>query len=246
VARRHLQALDRPLLNAPDRVWRTARHQIAGLLAGVPDLVVPWVVRLAPRPQRPDDWRKRLWDQGLSLPALVRPTGSHGGKGLDLAKDPLDLLSSVDEIEGEAYITAFHDFVSPDGFYRKYRMIFIDRQPLAYHLAISPHWLVHHESSGMEADPVRQAEELRFLADPQAALGPKAMAAITEIARRIDLDYCGVDFSLLADGRVLLFEANATMLVHPEAPDSPFAAKNPYVEAITDRFQAMLRDKAKA
>jgi hypothetical protein len=56
----------------------------------------------------------------------------------------------------------------------------------------------------------------------------------------MDLDYAGVDFSLLPDGRVLLFEANATMLAHPEAPDGPLAHKNPFIERVFTAFQAML------
>jgi glutathione synthase/RimK-type ligase-like ATP-grasp enzyme len=54
------------------------------------------------------------------------------------------------------------------------------------------------------------------------------------------LDYAGVDFSLLPDGRVLLFEANATMLVHPEAADGPLAHKNPAIEQILSAFREML------
>jgi hypothetical protein len=56
----------------------------------------------------------------------------------------------------------------------------------------------------------------------------------------MELDYAGVDFSLLPDGRVLLFEANATMLVHPEAKDGPLAHKNPAIERILAAFQALL------
>jgi hypothetical protein len=54
------------------------------------------------------------------------------------------------------------------------------------------------------------------------------------------LDYCGVDFALLPDGRVLLFEANATMLVHPEDEDGVLARKNPYVARILDAFDNMI------
>ena len=61
------------------------------------------------------------------------------------------------------------------------------------------------------------------------------MAAIGE---RLDLDYGGVDFALTADGEVLVFEANATMLTHLEPPDSPFLAKNLFVQPIIDAFQA--------
>ena len=59
--------------------------------------------------------------------------------------------------------------------------------------------------------------------------------------QRLDLDYCGVDFSLLPDGRVLVFEANATMLVHPEPENGPLAHKNPAVATICEAFQALLR-----
>jgi hypothetical protein len=43
----------------------------------------------------------------------------------------------------------------------------------------------------------------------------------------------------LPDGRLLVFEANATMLVHPEH-DALFAYRNPAVAAIGAAFEAML------
>ena len=49
-----------------------------------------------------------------------------------------------------------------------------------------------------------------------------------------------MDFALTADGQVLVFEANATMLTHLEPADSPFAAKNPFIQPIIDAFQARL------
>ena len=81
---------------------------------------------------------------------------------------------------------------------------------------------------------------MRYLENPQSALGRDAWAAVAAIGQAMDLDYAGVDFSLLPDGRVLVFEANATMLVHPETPDGPLAHKNPFVQQIVDAFQAML------
>jgi hypothetical protein len=41
-----------------------------------------------------------------------------------------------------------------------------------------------------------------------------------------------------------VFEANATMLTHPEDPDGPLAHKNPAVRRIIDAFQAMLAEMA--
>jgi glutathione synthase/RimK-type ligase-like ATP-grasp enzyme len=66
------------------------------------------------------------------------------------------------------------------------------------------------------------------------------MAAVTAIGQRLDLDYAGVDFTRLPDGRVLVFEANATMLVHRERPGGPLAHKNPHVERIVAAFESLL------
>jgi len=234
-----LAGCTRPVLNPPDRVAATFRHRIGETLAGIPNLVAPKTVRLSA-----DDIAHGLRDAvsraGLGWPIIVRPTGSHGGKGLVLIEDEAGLDAIPWEPGGDAYVTAFHDYRSPDGFYRKYRMIFVDRRPYAYHLAIGPHWMVHHQSAEMATDPVRIAEELAFLRDPEAAIGGRAMAAVGIIGARLDLDYGGVDFGLTADGQVLLFEANATMLTHLEPADGPFSAKNPFIEPILRAFQAHL------
>jgi tetratricopeptide (TPR) repeat protein len=227
---RFLSANRRPLLNDPAKVALTGRHQAGELFADIPDLVVPKAARLE---------GGRLADAGFSGPVLVRPTGSHGGQGLTLVERAQDAAP----LDAQAYATGFHDFRSADGAYRKYRMIFVEREPYSYHLAIADHWLVHYESAGMENHAARRAEEAAFLADPEAAIGQRAMAAIVAIGRRLDLDYAGVDFSILPDGRVLLFEANATMFVHPE-PEGLLAYKNPSVARIADAFQAMLERAA--
>ena len=162
-----------------------------------------------------------------------------------MASDPAALAAI--EADGDLYATAFHDYRSPDGYWRKYRVIFVDRRPYPYHLAADLRdWMVHHGTADMTADAARRAEEQRFLDDPEAALGVRATAAIGEIGRGLDLDYAGVDFSVLGDGRVLVFEANATMLVHPEDPDGVFAYKNGTVAAIVAAFDAMLMRAAKA
>jgi hypothetical protein len=117
--------------------------------------------------------------------------------------------------------------------------VFVDRVPLPYHLAISPQWMVHYFSADMLAHPWKLEEERRFLEDPRAALGACATDALVAIGQRLDLDYGGVDYTVLPDGRVLVFEANATMLVHREAVDGVLAHKNGFVERIVDAFEQM-------
>ncbi len=234
----------RIVLNLPEAVACTARDRLPENLAGIADLVVPPVVRVA-RAQVIPELRRRF-DAEPEASCIVRPSGSHGGEGLVLVAAAAEIerleLAAADAF----YLTRFHDFRSEDGYFRKYRMIFIDGRPYPYHLAISPHWLVHYFSADMPTHSWKLAEEARFLADPAAVLGCRAMTALAAIGARLGLDYAGVDFSIQRDGQMLLFEANATMLVHPEPEDSVLAYKNPYVEALRQAFAAMVNRRGSA
>ena len=236
----------RPLLNAPERVAATRRDRTPQALAGVTDLVVPEVFRAsadtAPEIARAidaaDPDRLALW--------LHRPAGRHGGEDLERLSTEETLARLARPQTQPAYITRYHHYRSADGFYRKYRMVFVGGEAFPYHLAIAPDWLVHHRSAGMETDPARRSEEMAFLRDPRRALGDRAFAAVEGVGEAMGLDYAGLDFSLTADGRVLVFEANAAMCVHTEPEDGVFAAKNAYVTPILEAFRRMLAGAAAA
>ncbi len=230
-----LVRLKKPLLNPPDRVARTQRHLLPELLGGIDGVVVPPVVRL-PRDALGDPRHAA----GTGFPLILRPAGSHGGQGVTLIETP-DQLAAAPLGEAETfYLTAYRDYRSPDRYFRKYRMIFVDREPYPYHLAISQHWLVHYFSADMLHPSWKRAEEERFFEAPAPALGRKAMAALAEIGRRLDLDFCGIDFALDGAGNVLVFEANATMLVHLKDAPETFAYKHRHVPKIFDAFAAMV------
>lgn len=233
----------RELLNAPERVSATRRDRLPALLCGLPD------VRTAPciRIEAADTQAQALIETaGLKLPLLVRPVATHGGEGLVRCETPVELEAALAAQSGPFYVSAYRDTRDADGSYRKYRMIFVDRTPYPYHLAISPHWMVHYYSAGMEGVRWKLDEEARFLADPSAALGARAMAAIAAVGERLALDYAGVDFTVLPDGSVFVFEANATMLAHRERPGGELAHKNDYVQCIADAFEAMMAARVSA
>lgn len=225
-----------PVLNHPDAVQHTARDSLPSLLAGIPNVVVPTTIRVGAS----EIHAATRQFSTLRFPLLLRPSGSHGGDHLERI-DSAEELNSVRPWSAEHYyLSNFHDFCSPDGFYRKYRMIFVDRKPMPYHLAISTHWLVHYETAGMLDSPLKLAEEAAFLAEPHKVLGNAAMSALHAIGQVLNLDYCGIDFSMLPDRRLLVFEANATMLVHPEDANGQLGHKNVYVQRIIDDFDAVL------
>lgn len=229
---RFLRRCARPLLNPPEMVAKTQRHLMPGLLAGIEHVVAPPTLRVG---------REETGAvAALAFPILLRPIGSHGGKGV-VRVDTAEMLATVELDGAEAfYATAYRDYRSADGYYRKYRVIFVDRQPLPYHLAISESWLVHYFTADMLSPPWKREEERKFLEDPVAVLGARAMDAIAAIGRRLDLDFCGIDFSVLPDGRVLVFEANATMLIHLQDSLEEFPYKHVHVPKIFAAFDAML------
>ena len=236
-----LGGTDRPVLNRPERVRATFRHVLPETLGGLTDVIVPPTARLSAQAIAARGLVATAATTGLSTPLLIRPTASHGGAGLVLARDGDELAAVAPPAGADVYLTRFHDYRSPDGYFRKYRMIFVDRRPFPYHLAISPHWMVHHVSAEMAGDPARMAEEIDFLRDPAAAIGARALAAVAAIGARLDLDYGGVDFTVTHDGQVLVFEANATMLTHLEPEGGPFAAKNAFIRPIIEAFQGHVR-----
>ncbi len=177
---------------------------------------------------------------GVDAPFLLRPVGSHGGVGLRRFEEWGGFDGSALSGAEAWYFSSFVESRGADGFYRKYRMAFVDRLPFAYHLAISRDWLVHYFSADMQAHDWKLAEEAAFLADPRGALGAVAYDAIAEVGVRLDLDFCGIDFAVLPDGRVLVFEANATMLIHPESESGTLAFKNPAVQQIISALSELV------
>lgn len=226
----------RPLLNPPKVVERTQRHRLSALLEGIQNVVVMPCVRV----ENQNLSNVVPADSGLAFPLLIRPVGSHGGDGLELCDTVQVLKDKAAAIDKICYLTQYADYKSTDGYYRKYRMIYVDREPFPYHLAISTSWKVHYQSADMQQHDWRIEEERRFLEHPLAVLGEGAMSAISQIGQRLDFDYGGIDFALLPEGKVLVFEANPTMLVHREANLGKLAYKNIHVQRIVDAFARLL------
>jgi glutathione synthase/RimK-type ligase-like ATP-grasp enzyme len=80
----------------------------------------------------------------------------------------------------------------------------------------------------------------------RAALGDIAADALEHIRDRLGLDYGGIDFGLSADGNVLLFEANATMVIAPPDADERWAYRRPAIQRIVDAATSLVLMKSAA
>jgi hypothetical protein len=93
----------------------------------------------------------------------------------------------------------------------------------------------------MANQPWMQQEEAAFLADPAAIFNAAHYQALHAVRERFELDYFGIDCGLDPNGHLVVFEVNASMLVHDDNTEFPY--KDPFVRAIRSAFDAMLRDR---
>jgi hypothetical protein len=79
-----------------------------------------------------------------------------------------------------------------------------------------------------------------------AALGATAMTALRQICTTLDLEYAGMDFALTPTGSILLFEANATMVVFPPNHDAMWDYRRRAIDNVLEAASGMLLRHAEA
>lgn len=235
----------RPVINAPDRIARLSRDQVSLLLADAPGIAMPSAIRLSrarlqqlaagesPASALPDT---------AGYPVIVRPIDSHAGKGLIKAENAEALTSYLEaHSEPEFYVARFVDYRSPDGLFRKYRIVLIDGRPYASHMALSDHWMIHYLNGGMAESAEKRTEEARFMEMFDTGFARHHEQALRAIQERIGLDYLVIDCAETPDGKLLVFEADSGAVVHAMDPEDLFPYKRPQMEKIFAAFKAMLQ-----
>ena len=182
------------------------------------------------------DAARAVSEQVLRSRCCCPRPGFHTGHHFFLVENARDLSTAAAQLPGDsALIIEYLNARGPDGKARKYRV------PL--HLAVSRHWKVHYFTADMADHPEHRREDAAFLNDMSTALGP-AVTALARIRDALNLDDGGIDFGLNEAGEVLLFEANATMVVNPPDADDRWTYRRPAVKRILDAVHAMMVARA--
>jgi hypothetical protein len=231
----------RPLLNAPRSVRNLDRDKLHGLLRGIDGIEIPAThgvarAELMAIAQSPDDISNVAPD--LKFPLIVRPRGSHAGVRIE---DGAAMTRYLSERSEEAFfVSRFVDYSSPDGLFRKYRVVFIDRKPYACHMAIADRWDIWYLNAGMAESAEKRSEEARFMRDFDHGFAFRHRNALAAVAGRVGLDYFTIDCAENRDGELLIFEADNTAVVHNMDSPEVFPYKAPQMRKIFDAFAAML------
>jgi hypothetical protein len=223
-----------PIINRPTRVQATGRAEIARRLGVIAGVVAPRIDTMTPAAIPEAD--------NLEFPLLLRRPGFHTGEHFVYVANRSELPEAIDSLSAaeELLLISYLDARGVDGMSRKYRVMFVDGVVYPLHLAVSAHWKVHYFSSAMAQNPLFREEERRFLEDMPAALGATAMSALRQICTALDLEYAGLDFALAPDGSVLLFEANATMVVFPPNRDAMWDYRRRAIDNVLEAASRML------
>lgn len=224
-----------PVVNESDRIQQLSRSHVPLLLAGVPHVLVPEC--LAAR------WP---FQHLPTFPLLVRPVFSHAGQFLRRvdSEDELELYIRATGGEQDYYITKFVNFMSHDGLYRKFRVVFVAGEPYPVHLAIHDDWAIWYYNARMEKFQERRAEEAHFMCAMEAYFSVPILTALRKVAAVIGLDYFGLDFGVLADGTVVVFEVETGMIVHDQDPEDIYPYKGKCIARIRHAVEAMIDRKA--
>ncbi len=234
-----------PCVNLPTHVLATTREENARRLGALDGVRTPRIATFARQFFAASDAAATLRAQGFSFPLLVRAPGYHTGQHFKRVESEGELSAVISLIPGDAItVMEFLDARGSDGLIRKYRVMSIGGRLFPAHAAVAKDWKVHFFTSSATNHAEARDEDEKFLQDMEGVLGPKAMETLRRVQTTVNLDYFGIDFSLDANGDVIVFEANATMHVPPPEADERWAYRREPTRVVAECVQLLFFMKA--
>lgn len=235
----------RALLNPPDRIGNLDRDKLYCLLTGLEGLEIPATFAVRREQLSQSASALETIAAELAYPVIIRPRGSHAGVGLAKIDDAAALLAYIAASEAqEFFVSRFVDYASEDGLFRKYRVVFVDGEPYACHMAIADRWDIWYLNANMSNSASKRLEEETFMRTFEIGFGRRHRTALAGVASRLGLDYFIIDCAETRDGSLLVFEADNTAVVHNMDWPHVFPYKPPQMRKIFEAFAAMLERRA--
>jgi len=96
----------------------------------------------------------------------------------------------------------------------------------------------------MEASSGKRIEEEHFISTFDGGFAVRHAAALAAIAARMGLEYVGIDCAELPDGRLIVFEADISLVVHDLDSPEVYPYKSRPMQAIFTAFYDMLKRRS--
>jgi tetratricopeptide (TPR) repeat protein len=235
------QTIKAPILNHPSSVAHTGREENAKRLGRLDNVVAPLTMTLDRERLLREDAERVLLEHGFFYPFLLRSQGCSNGDFFEKVETKRDIARVLELLPGKRIIVIqYIDMMKSDGVFQKYRMMGIDKRLYPLHLAISKKWKVHYFSANMNDEQAFRDEEQAYLSDPAAVLGPQVIKALTTIVETLNLDYCGIDFTVNEVGKVVVFEANSNMEMALPENAPPWEYRRKPIQNAIDAAKALI------
>jgi hypothetical protein len=217
------------------------------MLRGIPNLIVPKAVRFRLEENLIELLRRGVREL-FPLPVILRLAGQQEGANVYLARNDAKLVSVLSElcrmVCQDFYAIEYVGVEHERGFFRRIRAAFADGEPTVIRGDFDDQWMVRGRKFERILDYYRRITALldraNSVVEQPEQLGEAAWAALRQVGSRLSLDVFGMDFDVDAEERVVLFEANATMLLSSSAPkdlDYPQTAQKNFLARIDAFFR---------
>jgi hypothetical protein len=238
-----------PVLNRPERTFQLSREGLYRLLRDIPGLAMADTIRISKT-----DFEKLgrgllplgQFLEGTDFPLIARPIGSHAGRGLAKLDDSEAIEGYLAEHPDAAafFLSPYIDYRSADGQFRKYRIVWVDGRPYPHHMAIADQWKVWYYNADMAGSHAKREEEAQFMSCSDKSFLRHHEAVLAAIVKRLGLEYVGIDCAETADGRLLVFEADISLVVHDMDPEDVYPYKTAPTQKLFAAFYDMLKHKS--
>ena len=228
------------------------RDKLHRLLDGIDGLEIPVTIGVS-RAQlvelsRGDHSHRSTSRPILRFPLIVRPRGSHAGARPCEDRRSCRDRRTISRRTGAGILRfAFRRLrQATTARIAKYRIVFVDGQPYACHMAIVDRWDIWYLNAGMSHSADKRLEETDIHAHVRCRLCVVAIGLRSSgIAERIGLDYFTVDCAETRRGSLLVFEADNTAIVHDMDCAELFRLQAAADARIFDAFATMLESRAR-
>ena len=195
-----------PVINHPSKVPNVQPHHLYALSHDIDDLIVPKSTRVTPNSLA--SLQTTLTTHGLQAPYIIKEVGCDPeSQNSYLLKNDEDIhVLERFAFDGRAYdVTAYHDYRSDDGLFRKHRFFVIGDTLYPAHMIISSTWKITNDQEaheGLESKKKKLLkEEKHFLKRYQTRQFPALLA----LKERVGLDFFAIDCHVMPDERIVLF-----------------------------------------
>ncbi|NRA19291.1 MAG: RimK family alpha-L-glutamate ligase [Oceanospirillaceae bacterium] len=242
-----LPRLNCPILNLPAKIKGLARDSISHTLQDIDGIEIPQTFRRSKQTLLSLDAQQTLSESlqlAINFPIIIRPVDSHAGINLAKINSHQQLRHYLHSATAaNFFIAPFHDYKSSDGQYRKYRIMLIDGKPFIAHMATSDDWMIHYLNAGMLECATKRFSEAQLMGNFEQSFARHHQRALSQLSQAVDLEYFGIDCAETKDGKLLIFEACASLNIHAMDCEQTFPYKKAQMQKIFDAFLQMLMDK---